>query len=142
MKTCATCGELKEESEYYWRNRLLGKRWGTCKDCQRKQRHNWYEKNKEAHKKTTLNRKKQAVQEARSFVWDYLASHPCVDCGESDPVVLEFDHVKGEKVKNITDMASAGYSPDAIAREISKCVVRCANCHRRRTSKQRGWFRK
>ncbi|MCL4264778.1 MAG: hypothetical protein KJ069_16265 [Anaerolineae bacterium] len=142
MKKCATCGNTKEEAEYYWRDKQVGKRWGTCKDCQKKQRHDWYERNKDEHKKNTINRKRQAVRDARGFVWDYLATHPCVDCGESDPVVLEFDHVEGDKRKNITDMASAGYSSDTIGREISKCMVRCANCHRRRTSKQRGWFRK
>jgi uncharacterized protein YbaR (Trm112 family) len=74
----------------------------------------------------------------RAFL--YLLAHPCQDCGEKDPVVLEFDHVSGEKSSAITDMVRGGaYRWDTIAAEIEKCVVRCANCHRRRTAIQLGF---
>ena len=66
----------------------------------------------------------------------------CVKCGENGPVVLEFDHVRGKKKANITDMAHAGYSIKTLQEEIDKCQVLCANCHRRKTSEQQGWFRK
>lgn len=70
----------------------------------------------------------------RQYIRDYLSEHPCVDCGEHDFVVLDFDHVRGEKVKAISKMvSSAGYSLETIQKEIDKCDVRCANCHRRRT---------
>jgi hypothetical protein len=72
-------------------------------------------------------------------VFHYLTEHPCVDCGESDPVVLEFDH-KATEVKRlaVAQMVERRYAWEAIAAEIAKCDVRCANCHRRKTSRQRG----
>ena len=59
----------------------------------------------------------------------------CVDCGEKDPVVLDFDHVRGEKVDIISHMYAAALP--RLLNEISKCDVRCANCHRRITARRR-----
>ncbi len=70
---------------------------------------------------------------------EYLLLHPCVDCGEPDPIVLEFDHrdrsTKGTTVANI--MRYSAWSQ--VEAEIRKCDVRCANRHRRRTARQMGW---
>lgn len=72
----------------------------------------------------------------REYVKKYLQNHPCVDCGESDTIVLDFDHVYGKKTRSISAMvSSAGYSVKRIQEEINKCEVRCANCHRRKTVK-------
>lgn len=61
----------------------------------------------------------------RDFLDRYLSSHPCVDCGESDPIVLEFDHrVPADKSFAIADALSRGYSLAAVKREVAKCDVR------------------
>ena len=70
---------------------------------------------------------------------DYLRLHPCVDCGESDIVVLEFDHLR-DKTRNVSYLIGTGEIP-RIKEEIAKCDVVCANCHRRRTSERGGWYR-
>ncbi|HVT76394.1 MAG TPA: hypothetical protein VHD87_05140 [Acidimicrobiales bacterium] len=71
------------------------------------------------------------------WLLEYLAAHPCVDCGESDPVVLDFDH-RRDKLFEI-GRAIFFKSMEAILEEIEKCDVVCANCHRRRTAR-RGRF--
>jgi len=76
--------------------------------------------------------------ERRQFVKEYLAAHPCV-CGESDPNVLDFHHVRGEKKLALGRMITAGYGEATIKKEIEKCEVLCANCHRKETAKQQGW---
>lgn len=53
----------------------------------------------------------------------------CVDCGLRDIRVLEFDHVRGQKVESIGVMVRRGYALEAIRAEIAKCEVRCRNCH-------------
>lgn len=72
------------------------------------------------------------------LLFEYLQHHPCSDCGESDPLVLEFDHVLGEKRYNLGDLPSRYSSWETIQAEIAKCEVRCANCHRRITAKRAG----
>lgn len=68
--------------------------------------------------------------------------HPCMDCGEADPIVLEFDHKADSiKVESVTQMVMNNASWERITAEIEKCEVRCANCHRRRTAAQFGYKR-
>jgi hypothetical protein len=76
----------------------------------------------------------RTVHERRNleYIRDYLTKAECADCGETDLVTLEFDHV-GEKTGNVTLMAREGYSLERLQAEIAECEVRCVNCHRLRT---------
>ena len=80
---------------------------------------------------------KNRFDNLKGMLVEYLSEHPCVDCGESDPIVLEFDHVEG-KTMNVSKMRSQRYKWSVIVKEIAKCEVRCANCHRRTTHNRRG----
>ena len=137
MKTCSKCGLAKEESEFSWSIRGV-KRHSACKPCRVAERLEYYQRNKEKELKYKHGRQVDKREEARHFVFTYLSDHPCVDCGESDPMVLTFDHVQGDKKMNLSQMVNQGYGFDAIKNEIGKCVVRCANCHMRIEKKRRG----
>ena len=70
----------------------------------------------------------------RTQLFAFLSTKECVDCGEKDPVVLDFDHNGLErKFKTVAKMLSGHYSWESVQREIRKCEIRCANCHRRKT---------
>jgi hypothetical protein len=75
----------------------------------------------------------------RRLVWNYLCAHPCAACGESDPLVLEFDHIanKAHDLGWLVPMSGSA----RIEAEIEKCRVLCANCHRRHTAAQNGRLR-
>ena len=79
----------------------------------------------------------------RALLFEYLSKRPCIDCGENDPVVLEFDHRDPKtKSKKVSRILSGHYSWLVIQQEIDKCDIRCANCHRRKTYIQLGgWGR-
>lgn len=89
-----------------------------------------YEANKQRVKDRAIAHRKKTKVINKSFIYDYLSKHPCVDCGNSNPIVLEFDHVVGKKRATISDMLRQGYSLKSIQEEVAKCEVRCANCHR------------
>jgi len=78
------------------------------------------------------------VQVNQEYVWDWLSKHQCVDCGESDIVVLEFDHQQN-KEESISRAMVNGWSIKRIQKEIDKCEVRCANCHRKKTALDFKW---
>jgi hypothetical protein len=87
--------------------------------------------------------KENAKQRAREYVAEYFATHPCTDCGESDPVVLTFDHIPGEHIKrgNISDMIQNGLGLETIKSEIAKTEVVCYNCHSLREQARKGAYR-
>jgi ActR/RegA family two-component response regulator len=69
----------------------------------------------------------------------YFRTHPCIDCGEADPIVLEFYHLRDKKFDISNRLVSVRW--ETILQEIEKCEVVCANCHRRRTLIRRGALR-
>lgn len=95
-----------------------------------------------AHRKEINDRKRykeRAIARGRALVQEYFEAHPCIDCGESDPVVLDFDHRNPEeKTMGIADLIGINQaSNETLLREIEKCDVRCANCHRRKHYQER-----
>lgn len=77
------------------------------------------------------------------MLFDLLSKKSCVDCGESDPVVLDFDHKNPkEKLRPVSKLLSGHWSWKSVESEIEKCEIRCANCHRRKTYVQQGGWGK
>lgn len=70
------------------------------------------------------------------YIRDLLAQSACCDCEEEDLVLLEFDH-RSDKAGLVTVMARRGCSLEKLRAEIEKCDIRCANCHRRKTLRER-----
>jgi hypothetical protein len=91
------------------------------------------------HRKRVRENQKRRALENHQFIADYLREHPCVDCGEKDIVVLQFDHVRGKRKNDVTGMSTL--SLKNILLEIAKCEVVCANCHTRRTAKRANTIR-
>lgn len=88
----------------------------------------------ELYNKRGRRRSKRRRDAFRKITDAYKASRGCTDCGEKNPIVLDFDHV-GEKLFDIGN--GVGRNPQVLADEIAKCVVRCANCHRIKTHERR-----
>ncbi|HJQ33670.1 MAG TPA: hypothetical protein VJ866_15910 [Pyrinomonadaceae bacterium] len=138
-KVCSICKETKPLGAFTVRSKNRDGHTSRCRACVNA-----------ANKRRYMNRPRHYRERLREFnkklkddkaekVFNYLRDHPCLDCGESDPVVLEFDHRElSTKRLAIAQMIERRYSWQTILVEIGKCDVRCANCHRRKTSKQFG----
>jgi hypothetical protein len=138
-KICGTCGYRKQIVEFNFKNTCKGTRQSYCRDCGKEYTGSHYQRNRDYYIEKARKNSAKARKSSRERVVEYLKTHPCVDCGETEIVVLQFDHVKGEKRQEISYMVRKGASWNTIEIEIAKCEVRCANCHARRTARQRGF---
>ncbi|MBI4057790.1 hypothetical protein HY405_00500 [Candidatus Microgenomates bacterium] len=92
----------------------------------------YYHDNRERQLKLALIRRRRAYYEKREVI-NALKMVPCADCGKEYPYyVMDFDHRNTkEKLGDISHAMS--WSIEKIKREVRKCDVVCANCHRIRT---------
>lgn len=142
MRVCTKCKEEKPETEFHYRNKKKGTLRYMCKACQKDYNKQHYLNNKDAYLNRAKERNKVLRGEKRDFVWEYLSKHPCVDCGETDPIVLEFDHRnRNQKRFSVSAHGMTTHSFADLQAEILKCDIRCSNCHRRRTALQLGWWK-
>lgn len=140
-KICTKCGEEKPLEEYAYKNKPKGIKKPHCKECDKVARRQYYLDNKERIVEDILIRNKEKKKRNYTFLHKYLETHHCVDCGNDNPIVLEFDHRDNvDKVDSISKMCSEGRGIESIKKEIDKCDVRCSNCHKIRTAKQMNWF--
>lgn len=133
LKLCPKCKKEKAINQFDKRGKKRkNKPQSYCKTCRNNSAKEWRLKNPN-HNRNYRNTKRL---EYTIKIVEYLEKHPCVDCGESDILVLDFDHVK-EKKNDVSKLVMGRCSWKIILEEINKCEVRCANCHRRKTLKER-----
>ena len=140
MKICRTCGISKSLGEFGFNVSKPDGLQSSCKECRRIINKRHYEKTKHIHSEARAATKQKAKAAARAYVLDFLRRNPCVDCGEDDIIVLEFDHLR-DKWRGVSRMVSDGSNISSLAAEIDKCEVVCANDHRRRTALSFGSYR-
>jgi hypothetical protein len=137
-KTCSNCHKNKKVSEFNWKNKVRGWYNSLCKSCHSEYRKTHYLANRKIYLKKARKWNKKQTIFLREFIYSYLSEHCCVDCGNKDIRTLDFDH-EFDKKMGISLMVRNCHSVESIKKEISKCKVRCANCHRIKTF-QRGKY--
>ena len=127
-KICTKCGEEKPLTEFNFKNKARGKRQSQCKECQRKRERELYNtiyknKNKDLYNE---NRRKWR-DEIRQLIQQFK-SCGCAICGEKDVCCLDFHHLHDKEfdISNATNV-----SKERLYTELEKCIVLCANCHRK-----------
>jgi len=140
VPTCTVCGEDKDAEAFAFKNKAAGRRHRKCKVCMAAYGRDHYARNRAAYINRNVANNRVRRRSLKQRVWGHVASQACVDCGERDPLVLEFDHLDPlTKRAEIYYLVQRGYAWTTIQDEISRCEVRCANCHRRRTAVQFSW---
>jgi len=135
VKLCSRCGKLKPTEDFY-RNRSRPDGFQhQCKACHDERLAGRRRAGNPARQASWRRSKAKTRMAVAVVVFEYLLTHPCVDCESTDPLVLEFDHVpeRGPKLGDVSVMVSNGRPIDVVMAEVAKCDVRCRNCHQKRT---------
>ncbi len=137
MPQCRSCAQVKSPEAFYTKGSESTRK--LCKDC-----HHTDNKREYLRNKAYYNQKSRASMASRKmvlfeYICGYFSTHPCVDCGETHPIKLQFDHVTGVKISSVSQMISGLRPLETIINEIAKCEVRCANCHMMKTALQQRW---
>jgi hypothetical protein len=141
-RRCRVCGELRPIQFFAVKNKRTARRVAICRRCQAAYGREHYRKNKPDYLARGKKNKKRYRRQNRERLIEYLQGKSCVDCGESDPVLMEFDHRDGaDKTDEVGRLIGTGQWAKVEA-EIAKCEIRCGNCHRRRTAEQFGWAKR
>lgn len=93
MKICTRCKQPKELADFNFKIKSKNIYSPHCKACSRAYIKNHYQKNRQYYLNKAKIRNKAIREEIRNLVWNYLNNHSCIDCGEKNPIVLEFDHI-------------------------------------------------
>jgi hypothetical protein len=136
IKLCTKCELEKSLDLFPARKASKDGKASWCRACYKV---NWQQRyyDNHQHYRQSHNKSRNKIRENNArMVFEYLEKHSCLICHESDPVVLEFDHRdKDDKIENISNLILHG-TWEQIQKEIEKCDVLCANCHRRKSAKQ------
>jgi len=138
MKICNTCKVEKPEEDFY---RYKGGRCSKCKLCA----YEWQRQYNKNHPELKLDYNRQwreKLKNEKGRVLDWIKNKyegtPCMDCGRVFIwFVMDWDH-RSDEVKEfiISLKGPLKATPDRLAqvmKEIAKCDLVCANCHRIRT---------
>lgn len=139
MKKCSMCLQELPFSEFYKSNNRKSGYQSRCKACCKVYEKSWRELSPER-KQRRQAWKMDRIAEVRSIYVTYMADKFCIDCGESDFVVLVHDHVTGEKRGGVQELINRGNKWEAVLEEIAKCEIRCCNCHIRKTATRGNWW--
>jgi len=142
IKACPRCSRTLDVAEFNWRNLARGRLQPFCRTCSRAYFRGYYAQHRAKYVLRSKHKNAAERHDNQERVLEFLRAHPCIDCGEADPVVLQFDHQNPEsKSLNVGELLRRRASWARIQAEIDKCDVRCANDHQRRTARQFGWYR-
>jgi hypothetical protein len=136
---CSACGTYKSSGEFSFSDEALRSLNSYCRKCHAVYRHAHYLAHKPDYVRRAIAQVKTRREENRRQVLLFYSTHPCVDCGTENLLVLEFDH--RDPTQKLTEVAKLMVNRrwPRVRAEIEKCDVRCVNCHRRRTAREFGW---
>jgi hypothetical protein len=122
MKSCTICRVNKDYSKFNKDSKSKDGYFGYCKICRKELDRRYY---LNSNKKNKIYEYRAKVDETRNKMKE---GRGCIYCNETDVVCLDFHHLNPkEKLINISQIESL----PMLLKESKKCILVCANCHRK-----------
>jgi hypothetical protein len=132
-KRCPKCDADVPLSQF---NRRANGRWSPyCKPCMSAYCKAHYAKNAQSHNARRIEADRTYQARNLAYVQAELRARSCIDCGESNPAVLEFESADSQR-SQVAHLIGRGAGLSALKREMMRCVVRCLRCSRCRSARQ------
>lgn len=146
VKICSICKLAKSFESFYVRDGSRNRLHAQCKDCYKEKRKSFmeehYKKYGDQYRSRARIRKMVQKRARQEKLVNYLEDKKCEFCGFSDIRALHFDHIDPSKKEfGIARAINDGYHWDRTLKEIEKCRILCANCHRIRTAQHEDWIK-
>lgn len=127
MKTCSKCNQTLSVDMFYRASRSTDGRQSACKKCADVASKVSGTRNPEKYKQNRVNYRTSL--QAKLVAW--RQEQGCQLCPEDDGTCLELHHPDPSTKEDDPSLIIRRYGWDAFLREASKCIVLCANCHRK-----------
>ena len=124
MHICSECNQELEDSCFDYRGGTRKGLQSTCKPC-------------------SLARLQQHRQEMREYLNQKKLSSGCSICGYNKcAFALHFDHINPltKDNKGNSRAVEVSWSKERIDKELTKCVILCANCHAEKTFQKQDYL--
>ena len=126
MKICTKCKTKKSIKEFNKKSKSKDGYNSHCRECNKEALKSHYRRNKEKYKERNNKKREQLRKDFQKF----KETLSCTKCDEDRWWVLDFHHRDPKMKDGYVGRFFIENSKDRFEKELEKCDVLCANCHR------------
>ena len=126
MKHCPKCKKTLSTTHFAKNKKRKDGLQSVCRVCQKDYNKTYYAKPQ--YKEKVNKRNRAACKKISDYIRTIKERSECSQCGFSHPDALQFHHTD-PSTKFFSIAAHKNYSLATVKKEMTKCVILCANCH-------------
>jgi hypothetical protein len=129
-KICCRCSQPRPVEDFNKNRKRRDGLQSFCRTCDNGQRRAWYRQ--PGMKDAEIARNREQRRAIVEWFAELKSRLKCDQCPENHPATLDFHHRNAEeKDFGLAELSRKSTNKDRILRELAKCQVLCANCHRK-----------
>lgn len=130
-KICYKCKKEQPDSNFHKKKSSKDGLHSYCKKCAILGAKTNYHKKTKKEKQIAFNKAKEKRDSLLEICNNIKYKYGCSFCKENNPICLDFHHLNPDKKIKAVSTIARHKSLSKMIIEINKCIVVCANCHRK-----------